>query len=103
MKNIDKILEPYCKIQNTVDSIQGFSKLGHTSQTFGQNFLLPLEELRKSFTKIEQFNKTIGSSEIPQISVNFSEFGRLIGENLKKTPESIMLLSKYGWYLDLHS
>lgn len=103
MYNIDKILEPYRKIQKIFDSYQGFTDIANAAQAAYQIFQLPLEEIRKSLEIIDNRNKVIANSLIPKYFEDFQEFGKRLSENLKKTPESLMLLSKYGWYLDFSS
>lgn len=103
MYNIDKILEPYRKIQKIFDSVQGFTDIANAAQAAYQTFQLPLEEIRKSLEIIDNRNKIIANSIIPKYFEDFQEFGKRLSENLKKTPESLLLLSKYGWYLDLGS
>lgn len=103
MYNIDKILEPYRKIQKIFDSVQGFTDIANAAQAAYQTFQLPLEEIRKSLEIIDNRNKIIANSIIPKYFEDFQEFGKRLSENLKKTPESLLLLSKYGWYLDFGS
>ena len=103
MLNFDKILEPYKDIQKIIDSYKGLSDIASAAQAAYQTFQLPLEEIRKSFEVIDKQNKIIGSLAIPKYFENFQDIGKLISENLEKTPESLLLLSKYGWYLDFDS
>jgi hypothetical protein len=96
MLNIDKI-EPYRKIQKTVESYQKLVNAVNQSLRF------PLDSIKKSLEIIDYQNKVINNSFISKFVENFQEIGKRIGENLKKTPEALMLLSKYGWYLNFES
>jgi len=97
MIDIDKILEPYRKIQKTVESYQ---KLVNSVY---QSLQVPLDSIKKSLEIIDYQNKIVGNSFIPKFVENFQDIGKRISENLKKTPEALMLLSKYGWYLNFES
>lgn len=97
MIDIDKIIEPYRKIQKTVESYQKLVNSVH------QNLQFPLDSIKKSLEIIDYQNKIVGNSFIPKFVENFQDIGKRISENLKKTPKALMLLSEYGWYLNFES
>jgi len=103
MFDFDKILEPYKNIQKIVDSYKEFGDIANAAQAAYQSFQLPLEEIKKSIGIIDKRNKFIGSLAIPRYFENLQDIGNRISKNLEKTPESLLLLSKYGWYLDFDS
>tara|TARA_R110002050_G_scaffold300768_1_gene472377 strand:- start:9061 stop:9906 length:846 start_codon:yes stop_codon:yes gene_type:complete len=103
MFSIDKILEPYKGIQKVIDSYKEASDVANAVKSAYQSLQLPLEEMKKSLEIIDKRNKIIENSFVPKYFENFQEIGKRIRENLEKTPESLMLLSKYGWYLDFDS
>lgn len=100
MLNIDKILEPYRKIQKIIESNQ---KMTSTAQAVYQSLQIPLESIRRSLEIIDYQNKKSANSFVPKYFENIQEIGKRISENLKKTPEALLLLSHYGWYLNFES
>lgn len=103
MSNIEKILEPYKRIQKIIDSQKQFSEIASAAQAAYQSFQRPLDQIKKSLEVIENHNKIAKSVFFPKYFEHVQEIGKRISENLKKTPESILLLSKYSWYLDFDS
>lgn len=103
MYNIDKILEPYRQIQKMFESQFEKIKLAEEIRARYESFQLPLNYIQKSLENISRINQIITDSPSQKYFEQFKNIGKEISEHLKKTPESLILLANYGWYLNFDS
>ena len=103
MYNFDKILEPYRQIQKMVESQLDKIKLAEEVRARNISFQLPLIAIQKSLENINRINQIIADSPGQKYFEQFKNIGKEISEHLKKTPESLILLANYGWYLNFDS
>lgn len=112
MKNEDlewikKVTEPFRQMQKQMDDFKKiqplvipfqFAKI-HQEYFTGisesiKKMIDPIKELQNSIAKLNftPFQKSL---------VQLNEFGKRIKENYDRMPHSLLLLAKYGWFLDL--
>jgi len=101
--NIDKILEPYRQIQKMFESQREKFKFAEEVRAKHESFVLPLISIQKSFENITKISQILADSSIQKYFEQFKNIGQKINEHLKKTPESLILLANYGWYLNFDS
>lgn len=92
---IDKSLNP---LRNTMEMLE-------LKEQFQQHIISSLKNVSETLKSIEPIhNQTpiFNNSLFKQIQ-KVNEFKSWLVEQIEKTPESLLLLSKYGWYLDYDS
>lgn len=91
--NIQEILAPFQQIKQITEQMQAF----HTS--FSKN----LAEINKSLVRLNSLKLRALDYPFQDFYNQISYIGKLIKENCDKTPQSLLLLAQYGWYLDFNS
>lgn len=78
-------------------------KLAEEARARYESFVLPLGDIQKSLENIKNISRVLADSPIQKYFEQFKNIGQEISEHLKKTPDSLILLANYGWYLNLDS
>lgn len=103
MYNYDIILEPYRQIQKIFESQLEKIKLAEEARAKHDSFIMPLGDIQKSLENIKNISRVLADSPILKYIEQFKNIGQEISEHLKKTPDSLILLANYGWYLNFDS
>lgn len=101
LNNTNKLFEPFKQIQKIIESQN--NQLSEIARLASERFQKPFEEISKSLEKINKSSFAIPKGILSDFTENLTDLGKRLSENLKRTPESLLLLAKYGWYLNFDS
>jgi hypothetical protein len=99
--NINDFYEPFKQIQKIIESQN--NQLSEITRLASERFQKPFEEINRFFEKINNSSILTAKNILSDFNENIKDIGKQFSENLKRTPGSLILLAKYGWYLDFES
>jgi hypothetical protein len=103
LKIPDQIIAPYLNIQEILAPFQYIKKISEQMQAFQTSFSKNLAEINKSLVRLNSLKLRALDYPFQDFYNQISYIGKLIKENCDKTPQSLLLLAQYGWYLDFDS
>lgn len=88
---VTESLKPYRDIQKQLEPMLQRSQIlnGH------------IKQLQKHLDDIFNLKHQVSNFQYPEYFTQFKNIGEIIRKNLQETPHALVLLSKYGWYLNL--
>jgi hypothetical protein len=92
----DNFIEPYLNIQELLKPVQAFREFTEQIKNTHTELIKNIAKVNESFKNLNRINAEL----FQDFSKHISYIGKLIKENCEKTPHSLLLLSRYGWYLD---
>jgi hypothetical protein len=100
---LSELIPPEINVQNILAPFQYLKHMSEQIQFVQASFSKNLAEINESLSRLNGLKLKAFDYPLQDFYNQISYVGKLIKENYERMPHSLLLLAKYGWYLDFNS